>query len=131
MAPEGLRNSTLTRALSDVLADLADLFQKELRLARAELSAKLQTKLRAGIWLTAAAVLGLVTSILLIQALVIWIANRGISLHASCLIVAAATAAAAALAYYMGRADAREELIPERTVRQFNRDMEKTKEQLR
>lgn len=130
MAPDGLRNSTLPRALSDVLADIADLFQKELRLARAELSAKLATKLRAGIWLSSAAVLGLITAILLVQALVVWITTFGIALHAACLLVAALMAAAAALAYYMGRADAREELLPKRTVHQLNEDLETTKEQL-
>jgi len=130
MAPEGLRNSALPRAFSDVVADLADLLQKELRLARAELSDKLATKLRAGMWLSGAAVLGFITAILLAQALVVWISSLGFSLHSSCLIVAAATAAGAVLAYFMGRADAREELTPERTLRQFNQDIQKTKEQL-
>ena len=32
---DNLRNSPLPRALSDVVADFADLFQKEIRLARA------------------------------------------------------------------------------------------------
>lgn len=130
MAPEGLRQSALPRALSDVLADLADLFQKELRLARAELADKLATKLRAGIWLSAAAVLGFMTAILVAQALVFGISTLGIPLHWSCLIVASATAAAGVLAFSMGRADAREELTPERTLRQFNEDIETTKEQL-
>jgi len=44
-----LKNSALPRALSDVVSDLADLFQKEIRLARAELSEKLSLKIRAGV----------------------------------------------------------------------------------
>lgn len=38
---DNLKNSVLPRALSDVVADLADLLQKEIGLARAEMSAKL------------------------------------------------------------------------------------------
>jgi hypothetical protein len=47
MAQEQLKHSALPRALADVVADVADLFQKELRLARVE-SAKLSTKFRPG-----------------------------------------------------------------------------------
>ena len=50
-----LKNQALPRALSDVVADLADLFQKELRLAKAELSEKLSIKAWAGVWMAAAA----------------------------------------------------------------------------
>ena len=86
------RDSALPRALSDVLSDFADLFQKELRLARAELSSKLSIKLRAGIWLATAAGLALVVVILLAQALVLWIAATfTITVHLSCLIVAVCT----------------------------------------
>ena len=38
-----LKNSALPRALSDVLADVVDLLQKEMRLARTEMSEKLST----------------------------------------------------------------------------------------
>ena len=37
MAHERLKDSTLPHSLSEVVADLADLFQKELRLAKAEI----------------------------------------------------------------------------------------------
>ena len=53
-----LKNSALPRALSEVVSDLADLFQKEIRLARAELSEKLSLKIRAGVWISVAAGLG-------------------------------------------------------------------------
>jgi TRAP-type C4-dicarboxylate transport system permease small subunit len=130
MAHEQLKNSTLPRAFSDVVADLADLFQKEMRLAHAELSAKLSTKLQAGIWLSAAAVLGLITIILVAQALVIGIATFGIPMHWSYLIVAGVMATAGAFAYYRGRADAQEELTPTRTIHQIKQDIATTKEQL-
>jgi putative superfamily III holin-X len=126
------RESALPRAFSDVLSDVADLFQKELRLARAELSSKLSIKLRAGIWLATAAGLALVVVILLAQALVLWIAATfAITVHSSCLIVAVSLAAVAALAYYRGRRDAQETISPSRTLHQIERDIIATKEQLR
>ena len=120
------------QAFSEVISDLADLIQKELRLARAELSSKLSIKLRAGVWMATAAGLALVVVVLLAQALVLWIATAfAISAYFSCLIVALCVAAAAAMAYYQGRDDAQEELTPSRTVHQIERDILMTKEQLR
>jgi len=95
MGAERLKGAALPRAASDVLMDLADLVQKELRLARAELSAKLTTKLRAGIWVSIAAGCALVAVLFAAEGVVIWITNFGIALHLSCLIVAGVMAAAA------------------------------------
>jgi hypothetical protein len=130
MTHEPLRNSTLTRTASDVIADLADLFQKEMRLAKAELSEKITTKIQAGVWMAAAGVLGLVAGLLLVQAAVFAIASFGIAMHWSCLIVAAVFAAGAAFAFLRGRADAREDMMPTRTINQIKQDIAKTKEQL-
>jgi hypothetical protein len=127
---EHTKNSALPRLLSDVVADLADLFQKELRLFKAELSAKLSLKLWAGVWMSAAAGLGVIAVLLVIQALVFGIASFGIALHWSCLIVAAILAAVAAAAYAKGRADAREDLLPSRTIRNVKQDIATAKEQL-
>jgi hypothetical protein len=63
MAHERLKDSTLPHSLSEVVADLADLFQKELRLAKAEISSKISTKINAGIWTSAAAVLAFMAKI--------------------------------------------------------------------
>ena len=132
MTTERSRGSVLPRAFADVLSDLADLVLKEVRLAKAELNAKLSNKLRAGIWISTAVGLALVAVILLAQALVLWMAAAfGISIHLSCLIVAVGFAAAASLAYYQGREDAREELTLTRTMHQIEQDITTTKEQLR
>ena len=130
MAYEQLKSSTLTRSLSDVISDLSDLFQKEMRLARAEMSAKISTKLQAGIWMGAAGLLGLMALLVLIEALVFGIASFGIALHWSCLIVAAVLGAGAAAAFFRGRANAQEELTPSRTINQVNQDIAVTKEKL-
>lgn len=132
MTTQQSRGSILPRAFADVVSDLADLVLKEVRLAKAELTAKLSNKLRAGIWMSTAAGLALVGVILLAQALVLWIAVAfGISIHLSCLILAVGFAAAAFLAYYQGREDAREELMLTRTMHQIERDINTAKEQLR
>ena len=82
--------------------------------------------------MSTAAGLALVAVILLAQALILWIAAAfGISIHLSCLIIAIGFAAAASLAYYRGREDAREELTLTRTMHQIERDITTTKEQLR
>ncbi|MER9669337.1 phage holin family protein [Mesorhizobium sp. M0203] len=123
MAHDQLKNSTLPRALSDAAADLADLVQKELRLVRAELSENVFAKLRAGIWMSAAGVLGLIAGLLTVQAVVFWIASFGIVMHWSCLIVAGVVAAAGALAYYKGRMDAQKEMTPTRSIHQIKQDI--------
>ena len=130
MSTEGLGGSTLPRALSASVADFADLVQKEMRLARAEIGEKLATKVHAVAWMIVAAMLGFVAILLMMAGLVIWISTLGISLPAAYLIVAAATAGLAMIAYYAGRDYARESLAPERTIHQVNRDIQETKETL-
>jgi hypothetical protein len=130
MALDRLKDGSLPDALSSVVGDLADLFQKEIRLARAELSAKLATKLQAGVWMSAAGVLGLVAALLVVQAAVFGIASYGIALHWASLIVAGAVAVLAAAFFLKGRSDAKEELAPTRTINQVKRDIATAKEHL-
>ena len=128
---ERLKNSALPRAFSDVVADIADLFQKELRLARVELSAKLSTKFRAGVWMAIAAALSIVALVLVVQALVFGLATGlDIALHWSCVIVAALFGVLAAAVYGKAQADNREDLTPNRTIHQVKRDIKEVKEQL-
>jgi len=130
MAHEQLKIAALPRALSDVVADLADLVQKEMRLARAEISAKISTKVMGGVWMAVAGVLGLVAALVLIEALIFGIASFGIALHWSCLIVAGVLLAGAAVAFFMGRADVKEDMTPNVTIRQIKQDITTAKEQL-
>jgi len=130
MAYEQLKQSGFASSLSATLADLSDLFQKELRLARAEMTEKLSVKVRAGVWMMVAGLFGLIAFFLLVQAAVFGIASFGIALHWACLIVAGVIGAAAAVTYYRGRADAQENLAPTRTITQIKRDIAVTKEQL-
>ena len=125
-----LKNQALPRALSDVVVDLADLFQKELRLAKAELSEKLSIKAWAGVWMAAAAFFALFAVILVVQAAVFAVATFVFAMHWSCLIVATVLAAVGAAAFAKGRADAAEDLTPNRTIHQVKQDIAIAKEQL-
>jgi hypothetical protein len=130
MAYEHLKDSALPRALSDVIADLADLLQKEMRLARAELSSKLSLKLRGGVWVASAGMLALIAGLLVIEAAVFGIASFGIAPHWSCLIVAAILVVAAAIAYALGRSDLAAPLTPDRSIRQLKKDVTTAREQV-
>jgi Putative Actinobacterial Holin-X, holin superfamily III len=130
MARDRLRQRSLPEAFSDTLNDFADLFRKELQLARAELSSNVSTKLRGGLWLAIAGLLGLLALALILGGLVAWITAFDISLHFAFLIVAAGAGLLAVLAYAAGRSDAQAELTPSRTISQVKEDIETTKEQL-
>jgi hypothetical protein len=123
MAHERLRNSGLAQALTDLLADLADLLRKELQLAKTEIAEKITPRLRASVWMVAAGVVGMVAALLLVEAVVFAIASFGLALHWSCLIAAGVLIAAAAAAFFQGRAAAEGELLPTRTARQISQDI--------
>jgi hypothetical protein len=130
MALERIRDAALPHTVSNVVADLADLFQKEIRLARAEIFDKITTKLQAGVWMSAAGVLALIAGLLVVQAVVVGIASYGIALHWSCLIVAGVLAAFAVMLFFKGRSDAKGELAPTRAINQVKQDIATAKEQL-
>ena len=122
--------SSLPNAFSKVVTDLADLMQKELQLARAELSEKLSISIRAGVWMSAAAVLAITSVFLIVQASVLGLsAATGVALHWSCLILAAVLAAAAGAGFSKGRADVPEQLTPDRAINQVKQDIAVAKEQ--
>ena len=75
MAHDALRNTGLTRAVTDLLADLSDLVQKELRLAKAEVAENISARLQAGVWMVAAAALAFMAILLLVEAAVFAIAS--------------------------------------------------------
>ena len=130
MAYERLRNSGLTQALSDLFGDLGDLVQKEIQLAKAEITDKITSRLRASVWMVSAGFLGLIAALLVVEAAVFALASLGLELHWACLLVAAVLAAAGAAAFYHGRSVAEAELLPTRSVRQITQDIKTAKEQL-
>jgi uncharacterized membrane protein YqjE len=130
MARDRLSKPSLPEVLSAALSDFADLFRKELRLAQAELSSNVSTKLRGSIWLAIAGLFALLALALILCSLVAWVTTFGVSLHFAFLIVAAGVGLAAVLAYAAGSSEAQAELVPSRTISQVKEDIETTKEQL-
>jgi hypothetical protein len=125
-----VKESTLFRAASETVADLADLLQKEMRLARAEITDKLSTKLQAGIWMTAAGLLGFLALLILLEAIIFGLVALGLAPFWSALIVAVVLACLAGAAYFKGRSDATKGLTPTRAIRQVKEDIRTTREQL-
>ncbi|MGB9065614.1 MAG: phage holin family protein [Pseudolabrys sp.] len=122
--------SSLPNAFSKVITDLADLMQKEMRLAQAELSEKLSTSIRAGVWMSGAAVLAVASGFLIVQASVFGLsAATGVALHWSCLIVAAVLVAAAGAAFAKGKADVPHQFTPDRAINQVKQDIAVAREQ--
>ena len=117
--------SSLPTAFSRVITDLANLMQKEMRLARAELSEKLSITIRAGVRMSVAAVLAILAALLVVQACVLGLsAATGIALHWTALLAAAAGAA-----FAKGKADVPEQLAPDRALHQVKQDIAVAKEQ--
>ena len=74
--------------------------------------------------------LALISFFIVIEAAIFGIANLGLALHWSCLIVAAAIGAAAASSFFYGRSTMPDTLVPARSVREINEDIKTVKEQL-
>jgi hypothetical protein len=127
---DALRNSEVTRALSDLLADLSDLVQKEIRLAKAEIGEKITSRLQASVWMVAAGFIGVVAMLLVVEAAVFALVAYGLQPYWACLLMAVVLAAGAAAAFFHGRSMANEELTPTRTVKQVSEDIRIAKEQL-
>jgi cytochrome c biogenesis protein CcdA len=130
MAHESLRDSGLVRAATDLFADLSDLVQKEIRLARAEIVHKLSLNIRGGIFMAAAGVIGFLAVIFVLEGIVFAIASGGLAVYWACFIVAAGLLVIAAAVFMTGRSQAEAELAP-RTTRQLGATLRTAKEQLR
>jgi hypothetical protein len=116
-------------AIARVLSDLADLMQKEMRLAKAEIANKISLSLRAGVWMSAAAVLAIIAVLLAVQAAVFGLsAATGLALHWASLIMAGVLALIAAAFFAKGRGDT-PQLSPDRAIHQVKRDIAAAKEQ--
>jgi|SRR5690349_18252007 cytochrome c biogenesis protein CcdA len=129
MAHESVRDSGLVRAATDLFADLSDLIQKEIRLARAEIVHRLTLTVRGGVWMAVAGVIGFLAVIFVLEGIVFAIASAGLAVHWACFIVAAALLAIAAGAFISGRSQAEAEFAP-RTSRQLGATLRTAKEQL-
>lgn len=120
---EGIKDSALVAALRDLMSDVSDLLRKEMRLARAEITQMAAKGAQAGALMALAGVLGIVSLLLIVEAMVFGIASLGLAMHWASLIVAVLLAAIAAAIFFYGRALARGSFAPERTLVQINKDI--------
>jgi Putative Actinobacterial Holin-X, holin superfamily III len=130
MALDRIKEAALPGIVTNTVSDLADLFHKEMRLARAEISEKIATKLQAGAWISGAGIMALLAALLVVEAAAFAIASTGLPLYWSCLILALIAAAIAVVLFAKGRSNAKIELTPTRTMNQVRRDIATAKEQL-
>jgi hypothetical protein len=118
------------QSIGNLVGDVADLVQKEIALARAEIANKLTQRLEAAIWFVAAGVLGFVVVLLLAEAVVFGLMSAGLAPGWAALAVAGAFALLALAAFFYGRASMRGSALPQRSLRQINEDIRTVKEQL-
>jgi hypothetical protein len=123
------------RSLKDLLVDLSNsmttLFRKEIQLARAETSEKVtQVGVALGS-IAGGAILALAALIVLLQALVIGIAEAGVPAGWASLIVGIIVAVIAYILIHKGTSDLKaSNLAPSRTVDSLKRDAQVAKEQV-
>jgi hypothetical protein len=123
------------RSLKDLLVDLSNsittLFRKEIQLVRAETSEKV-TQIGVALGLIAGgAILALAALIVLLQALVIGIAEAGVPAGWASLIVGVIVAVIAYILIHKGTSDLKaSNLAPSRTVDSLKRDAQVAKEQV-
>ena len=124
------KESALLQSFSDLIGDFADLFQKELQLAKAEIISNITRKLQAGLWIIAAAFFAVVAALLVVQAIVFALIEWGLAPYWACLVTALGFACIVGLALLKGKADAARGLAPKRAINQIKQDIKSTKEQL-
>jgi anti-sigma-K factor RskA len=126
--PTDLRHSPLSHAVGDVLQDVSDLVQKELRFARAELTSNLNAVVWKAAGIIVAAVFALVALLALTEAAIFALASEGIPLHFACLVAGGAAAVIAVIAYVASRS--RASVSPSRTIQHMSADIRTAKEHL-
>jgi Putative Actinobacterial Holin-X, holin superfamily III len=123
------------RSLKDLLVDLSNsittLFRKEIQLVRAETSEKV-TQIGVALGsIAGGAILALAALIVLLQALIIGIAEAGVPAGWASLIVGVVVAVIAYVLIHKGTSDLKaSNLAPTRTVDSLKRDAQVAKEQV-
>jgi hypothetical protein len=122
------------RSLKDLLSDLSGsistLFRKEIQLVRAETSEKITQSIVAVGAIAGGGILALAALIVLLQALVIAIAELGVPPALSALIVGLVVAVIAYVMIHKGTNDLKaSSLAPDRTMDSLRRDAQLVKEQ--
>lgn len=130
MSDASLKNVTLLGIAGDILSECTDLIEKELRLAKAEISENIAARLSAGLWMAASLMFGLIAFLLLIEGLIFLAVHRGVSPYIASFAAMAVVAIIGGALYAKAKAATRADLLPTKSIRSFNRDIQTAKEQL-
>ena len=130
MTHETFGRKSAASLLLETVSDLADLIQKEMRLARAEIAGSVATNLRAGVWMIVGGLLGLCALVFALEGAVLLIASYGIAMHRACFIVAGALAVVAVIVFAVARAAMGATLAP-RVLEQVRHDIRTAREHIR
>jgi len=115
--------------IADVISDLANLFQTELRLVRVEMNEKFQRLVGGGILIAAGAVAMLAALIVLLFAIVRWLEVAGVPQEWGLLIVGVAVAVLGIALLAKGINNfKRTSLVPNRTLHQMRADVSAVRE---
>jgi hypothetical protein len=121
---------SLKELFGDLTSSVTNLFRKEIELARAETSEKITQSMVAVGAIAAGGILALAALIVLLQALVIAIAELGVPPALAALIVGLVVAAIAYALFHKGTKDLKaSNLAPDRTIDSLRRDAQVVKEQ--
>ena len=130
MAYEHIKDAALPKLLSNVVSDLVQLVSAEVRLAKDEISSNVSAKLHSVVWFAIAGIFGLVTLMLLAASAVFALAARGLDAKWAALAVAAGFCVLGGVSVAFAMAKASQDILPQRTVHQVNRDIRVIKDQL-
>ena len=115
--------------IADVISDLANLFQTELRLVRVEMNEKFHRLVSGGILIGAGAVAMLAALIILLFAIVRWLEVAGVPQEWGLLIVGLAVAVVGIALLLKGINNfKRTSLVPNRTLHQMRADVSAVRE---
>jgi len=122
-------NRSLVQLITDAMNEFANLFQTEIRLVRVELSEKLNRFAGSGAMIGAGAVAAMVALILLLQAVVKWLAIAGLPEEWGLLLLGFLVGVIGIVLLVKGINDAKAtSLLPERTISQVRADIATVKE---
>lgn len=126
------RERSFPQLFTDTVSGITQLFQTEIRLARAEITEKLsQTAAGAGLVATGGA-LALAALVILLQAIVAMIVEAGLEAYWAALIVAVVAGLAGFLLVRAGMSRmSPSNLTPERTINSLQQDVNVAKEHVR
>ena len=122
----------LTSLFADLVGEVTDLFQTEIRMVRAEVNEKLSRIANSGVLIAAGAIVMIPAAFILLLAVVRWLAVAGLPEHWGLLLVGLVTAGVGAALLMTGTKNLKASaLVPQRTIDQLQADLSVVKEHVR